>query len=182
MKKKKEKLLLSNNLKQELTNAYILLDTNLLINIATGKDPYVELLSQFSQLNCNLFTIDYCIDEFYKGVQDEKIFNLKKAFVGKTLQKLGVSIQPSKKLISNEYFLQVIKTFRVSLAKHSLVDIYIIAYASIYSYLDNMFIATEDIKDFNIRGMDVAAIASVVRVNDVKNIIFTRIGSGMIDK
>ncbi len=143
MQKIKEELITPHNFDETTKDSYIILDTNILLNIAYSNKSYLELLSKLKGNNADLITFDVCFYEFLKGSNSNQEIKIKTEI----FKRFDIEIITSKNLL--EDYLKIIKVYRLKGRNVSFVDLFLASALAKYSINNQkIFILTGNYKDF----------------------------------
>lgn len=171
-----KKLTYSQTFKEEITNAAIILDTDILIGLTVQNPAYIELFEILDTNNCSYFTIDLCIFEFLKGVETIKDI----LFREELLRKFSIEIIPSADL--KEEFKQIIAIYRRSSATMDIADLFLSAALKKYQNNGTMYLLTGNYTDFLINYFDRKFIIATEEEKYIKPLVFLQLNKSTFSK
>lgn len=172
-KKKKNlgKLIYSENFKSLICDSHIFLDTNFLIGLLNldYKNSYEEILNNLQKYSKGIFVIDKCVQELLKGSKGEYIHQEKVKFIN-NLSSLKINIIHLDISSQDKDFVKLVKSLGFDSKVISLTDIYLMYALCFLSDNENMYLITEDLKDFNNSILNLEGMVGLVKTDQVKNI------------
>ncbi len=131
------------NFESFIKDSYIILDTNIFINLAINNKIYLDFIIFLKNNNVDLITFDLCYWEFLKGSVNENEIGKK----NKIFKELEIGVLPSRNLIDT--YLETIRLYRRKGREVSLVDLFLAAGLIKYSKGNQkIYLLTGNYKDF----------------------------------
>lgn len=171
MSKKQGKLVIDSQFKEIIKDSYIILDTNILIGVGLQKAPYIDLFSLMDKRNCLYLTIDLCEYEFLKGSETSNELKIKKSL----FKNFDINIFPTAQLKKD--FNNILSIYRRSSKSISLADLYLAAMLIKYKNNKNLFLLSEDVKDFWGNFFDRKVILNIEEDKKIKPLVFSQLNS-----
>lgn len=151
---------------QLLDHASIILDTNILINIAREKEAYIQLYEILIKFECTLATMDLCVFEYLKGSVKKNIIDQKK----QTIPDLAIL----KCKDYQEDYEKIILKYKHKSSKISIADLFLAAALEKHKKNPKVFLLTCDIKDFPNSFFSREIICNIEEEDKIDSIIFAR--------
>lgn len=143
-----------NDFKRSLSNAYIIIDSNIIYDLTQNVDLASELLNTIVKSDIKgILTLDLCIYEFLKYCRDKDVKKRKIKFVRDIVEGgFGITILQYSEIISGADLLDT--ACKISKLEQNesmqLVDMMLLTLMYKFNYFnEKSFLLTKNVKDFN---------------------------------